>query len=81
MIKEMLYFLIILLTIPIGIFLTWLAKDEIKSWKKRFYLISIISLAISLVLLFLEFSLKTPFIFGLIFMVVLLSFLIIKAKD
>ena len=80
MLNELFYFILVLIGIPIGLFLAWVAKDELKDWRKRFYILSILALLISLYLLFTNFPLKIPFILGLIFIVVVFSVLIIQSK-
>jgi len=70
MIEVIFYIIILGLGIPIGIFLANICKDETRAWRKRFIIISIVSVLLSLILLFLNFDYKIPSIIGLLFIVV-----------
>ncbi len=80
MIKELLYALVILLGIPIGLFLAWVAKDELKAWRKRFYIIAVVCLIASIFFVFSNFEFRIPVVLGFIFIVVVSSVIIIRAK-
>lgn len=67
MVKNFVYGLIIALAILAGYFLSYICKDEIKSWKKRLNIITIISLFFCLIIYFLDFDLKIPVILVLLF--------------
>lgn len=69
MLENLLYVLIILLGFPTGLFLASLCKDEIRSWKKRLNLISLISLIFIIILLFLNLQFKKPIIITLLFII------------
>ena len=70
MIKELLYLLILILGFPTGLILAKLCKDEIKNWRKRMTIISVICLIIALVISFSDFIYKIPVIIALIFIAI-----------
>jgi hypothetical protein len=70
MYEKILYLIILLLGIPTGIYLAWLCKDEIKAWRFRMILISILSFAIAIVLFFINFQYKIPVILSLFFIII-----------
>ena len=68
--QLILAFLLLVLSIPFGYLLRSITKDEIKSGRKYFKLIWLISLAIAIGMLFLKFNdsnLKLAIIFTLLF--------------
>jgi uncharacterized protein HemY len=70
MIKELIYILILLLGILVGLILAKLCKDEIKNWRKRMIIISVICLIIALIIVFSNFTYKIPVIITLIFIAI-----------
>lgn len=80
MLKEILYAVVLLIAVPVALLLAWLTKEELKKWRKRFYIIVIVALISSLIFLFTDFVLKIPVILGLIFIIIIFVILIIKAK-
>jgi len=70
MANILIYLLILLSGFPAAFFISKLCKDEIKNWRGRLLLISIVSLLIS-VLSYIKFELRLPIIISLIFVVVM----------
>jgi uncharacterized membrane protein YphA (DoxX/SURF4 family) len=69
MIKELIYLLIIFLGIPAGLFLAKICEEEIKAWKKRLGMLTIICSIIGICLFFIDFKYKIPSIITLGFMI------------
>ena len=69
MIREVIYLLVILAGIPNGRFLARWCSDELKVWRKRFLILTIISLALIIVVYFTRFEYKIPVIVALLFTV------------
>jgi uncharacterized membrane protein YoaK (UPF0700 family) len=69
-----LYYLLLLITgFPIGLFLAKLCKEEIKKWRKRLFIMSIISLILSIVVSFIPITTylyKFPTIISLFFIII-----------
>lgn len=67
--SSLLAIIILVLSIPIGFFLKWITKEEIKPGKKYFFLLFILSLILSLSVLLLPINiiLKKSSFFSLIF--------------
>ncbi len=70
MIKELIYTLILIAGIPAGLVLAKVCRDEIKNWRKRLWLISIICLTLAIIIIFLNFEYKIPSIITLIFILI-----------
>jgi len=73
MISIIFYFIIIALAFPSGIVLAKLCKDEIKNWRKRLLLMSVISLIIAIIVYYFNFEIleyKIPIIVGLFFIII-----------
>lgn len=73
MYEKLLYIIILILGFPVGIYLTWLCKDEIKAWKKRMISMSIVFLVLAVLLSFISnsiFEYKIPVIISLFFMII-----------
>ena len=70
MIKELIYILILIAGVPAGLVLTKLCRDEIRNWRKRLWIISIICLILAFIILFLDFEYKIPAIITLIFILI-----------
>ncbi len=75
-----LYLLLLLLGFPIGLILAYLCKEEIKSWRKRLKLISIICLVLIIIILFTNFQYKLPIIFTFLFMIITCLTIVWKSK-
>lgn len=70
MYEKLLYIITLILGYPFGIYLAWLCKDEVKAWKTRLIIISIIGLISSVVLYFFVFSYKFQIILTLFFIII-----------
>ncbi len=68
MLQEITYLSIILLGILNGFILIYFCKDEINAWRKRFFIIAIISGLFAAALFFTPFEYKIPTIVALLFM-------------
>jgi len=79
MLKNLLYIIVLLLGFPAGIYLAWLCKDEIKSWKKRMIAMSIISLILGFIAFFIDLEYKIPIAICLFFITI--TFLTIVWKS
>ena len=79
MIEVLLYIVVLLLGIPSALILNKLCKEEIKNWRKRFFIFSIICLISILIFAFTNFSQKIPVIISLFFMIVVFLTLIWKS--
>lgn len=78
MLKTLMYLVMLLIGIPVGYLLSNLCKDEIKSWKIRLSIMSLISLIASILVYFSNFQLKIPVILTLIFIIIVCLTIIIK---
>ena len=79
MIDKILFAMIVLAGIPVGLFLSSLCKEELRSWKKRFIYLSIISFIFSLLLFFTNFEFKIPIIITLFFIKSILLTIVFKS--
>jgi len=73
MVINLLYLLLLFAGFPVGILLARLCKDEIKSWKKRLLIISIISIFLAIAVSFIPVSIypyKFPAIISLFFITI-----------
>lgn len=70
MLKEVVYLIVLLLGIPTGIFLAKLCKEEIRKWKFKLKLISLISFIGGIVVYFLNYEYRMPIIISLIFVII-----------
>ncbi len=68
--SNLLYILLLAAGFPAGLILAKLCKEEIKIWKKRLKIISIISLILAITIYFTTFELKIPIIITLIFIII-----------
>jgi len=77
-----LYYLLLLLTgFPTGLLLAKLCKEEIKNWRKRLFIISVLSLILAIVISFVSFEIyvyKFPAIISLFFMIIVCEVIIWK---
>ena len=69
-----LYYLLLLVTgFPIGLFLAKLCKEEIKTWRKRLFIISVVCLLLTIIVSFIPITLylyKFPTIISLFFIII-----------
>jgi len=73
MIQNLYYLLLLLAGFPAGLILAKLCKDEIKNWRKRLFIISIISLILAVAVSFIPFDIfiyKFPVIVSLFFIII-----------
>ena len=66
----LLYLIILILGFVAGLILAKLCKEEIKNWRKRFWIISFVCLVIGIFVLFINFDYKLPIIIALVFMII-----------
>jgi len=81
MIKEVFYIIVVLLGTVNGAILSKLCKDEIRKWRKRFFLIAIVSIILSIIIFFSQFDFKTPMIIALLFMALTSITIYLKARN
>ena len=82
MLQNLFYLLLLIAGFPIGLFLAKLCKDEIKAWKKRLFIIAIISLVFAVRISFISFSVylyKLPTIISLFFIIIVCLTIIWKS--
>jgi len=73
MLENIIYIIILILGFPAGLILAKMCKDEIKAWRKRLKIISVICLIIAIIVSFLSstiFIYKLPVIIALFFMII-----------
>jgi len=70
MLTNLFYLVLLLVGFPVGLLLAYLCKDELKAWKKRLFIMSIISLLLIVVVSFLNFEYKLPVIISLFFIII-----------
>jgi hypothetical protein len=73
MFTNLIYIIILILGFPAGLILAKMCKDEIKQWRKRLVIMSIICLILALAVSFLSYSIfeyKLPVIIALFFMII-----------
>jgi len=73
MLQNLLYLLLLLAGFPAGLILAKLCKEEIKAWRKRLSVISIVSLILAVIASFIPFSFflyKLPVIISLFFIII-----------
>jgi hypothetical protein len=80
MIEEVAYIALLLLGILNGFILAWFCKDELKKWKKRFLLISILSVLATGLVTFIALDEKTPIKIALLFTALTFLTLYFKAE-
>jgi len=79
MIQILFYLLILLAGFPTGLILARLCKEELKNWKKRLFIISIIAFILIIVIVFIDFLYKLPVIISLFFIIILCLTIIWKS--
>ena len=73
MLENLFYLLLLIAGFPTGILLAKLCSDEIKTWRKRLFIISILSLAVAVAISFIPlavFIYKFPTIISLFFIII-----------
>jgi hypothetical protein len=70
MIQNLFYLLILILGFPSGLILAHYCKDEIKNWEKRFSLLTVISVILSIIISLFNFNYKFPIIISLFFIAI-----------
>ena len=70
LLSNLLYTIIILAGFPAGLILAGLCNEELKSWKKRLTILSLISLLISIAVYLTDFEFKIPIVITLFFIVI-----------
>jgi hypothetical protein len=79
MLKTLIYIIILALGFPTGLVLARFCREEIKNWRKRFLIISIICLILAIITAFLDFIYRIPVIIALIFIIIVLLTIIWKS--
>ncbi len=79
--KNLFYILLLILGIPVGLLLARLCKEEIKSWKKRLFVMLFVCLILIVLVAFLSFEYKIPVIISLFFVVVTCLIIVWKANS
>ena len=73
MLSNLYYLLLLIVGFPMGLFLSKLCKEELKAWRGRLFIISIISLILAVVISFIDFAVyvyKFPTIISLFFIII-----------
>jgi len=73
MIQNLFYLLILLAGFPVGLFLAKLCKEEIKVWRKRLFIISVVCLILIVIVSFIPYAAfiyKFPVIITLFFIII-----------
>ncbi|MEK6830482.1 MAG: hypothetical protein AABX77_00445 [Nanoarchaeota archaeon] len=70
LLSNLLYTIIILAGFPAGLILAGLCNEELKSWKKRLTILSLISLLISIAVYLTDFEFKIPIVITLFFIII-----------
>jgi len=68
--RTIFYILILLAGFPVGYYLSYICKDEIKNWRKRFLALSIVALIGAVGISFTGFEYKFPVIMSLFFIII-----------
>ena len=81
--QNLLYVLILIISFPVGYWLAWLARDELIAWKKKYTLIAILSVLLTIPVAFISiFNLiKLPVILTLFFIAIISLMAIWKSHD
>jgi len=70
MLTNLLYLLLLIIGIPTGLWLSKLCEEELKAWRKRLFIISVICFVLVVVMLFTNFLYKIPIIISLFFIII-----------
>ncbi len=79
--KILFYLILLLTTIPTGLILKKLCRDEIGNWIGRFKLLGLVCFILSLIFLYSNFEYKIPVIFSLFFIIITMIVLIWKKMN
>ena len=82
MLTNLYYLVLLLVGFPVGLFLAKLCKEEIKVWRKRLIIISILSLIFAVLVSFIPFTIylyKFPTIISLFFIIIVCLTIIWKS--
>lgn len=74
MIQNLFYLIILIASFPVAFLLAYLCKEEIKAWRKRFLIISIICFILSILVSFIPnsfFQYKLPVTITLFFVIIM----------
>ena len=81
MLKIFLYVIILLLGVPVGLYLSYVCKEELKAWRKRFLILSIICLILIFLVSLMDFSYKIPSLLSLFFIIIVFLTIFYKANE
>ena len=81
MLEVLFYILILVAGVPAGIILAKLCEDEIKNWRVRFFLVSVICFILILIISFINFEYKSPVIISLLFIMITSLTIVWKAYN
>ena len=83
MLTNIWYVLILLAAFPAGYLLAWLARDELVIWKKRYILLAVISVILTIPVAFISIlaSVKLPVILTLFFIAIISLMAVWKSHD
>jgi len=70
MLTVLFYLILLVLGIPAGLILAGLCKDEIRNWKKRLFVMSIIAFLLIIIMFFTDFLYRIPVIISLFFIII-----------
>jgi len=70
MLQNLLYIILLIIGFPAGLFLAKLCKEELKAWRKRLIIISVICFVFIIRFVFLDFLYKIPIIITLFFIII-----------
>lgn len=79
MLTNLSYILILLLGFPAGLILANICREEVKSWRKRLIILSVICLFLSISLIFINYQYKIPIIISLIFIIITSLTIVLKS--
>ena len=70
MLQNLLYLLLLVIGFPFGLLLANLCKEELKAWRTRLFMISVICLIGVVAIAFTSFLYKIPVIISLFFIII-----------
>jgi len=77
--KNLFYILLLLAGFPAGYLLAYLCRDETKAWRKRMFILAILSLITAIAVSFTSFEYKFPVILTCFFIAILSLTIIYKS--
>jgi hypothetical protein len=80
MIQNIFYLLLLIVGFPIGLILAKLCREEIKAWRKRLFIISVLAFILIIVMIFVNFLYKLPIIITLFFIIIICLTIIWKSN-